>query len=99
LLTDSQQVIDGRSGHGLAAEIAPSSGSIVQSGYCGFNCDFHPPITTSASIVSDARTSTVSKEASFMMPSASYPGATLYLIRSIDGMVTARAVDQTFRNW
>jgi hypothetical protein len=44
---------------------------------------FHPPITTSASMVSEARTKMVSKEASFIMPSASYPAATL--IDSIHG--------------
>jgi hypothetical protein len=38
---------------------------------------FHPPITTKASMVRDASTSTVSKEASLMMPSASYPAATV----------------------
>jgi hypothetical protein len=32
---------------------------------------------TSTSMVSDASTSTVSKEASFMTPSASYPAATV----------------------
>jgi hypothetical protein len=37
----------------------------------------YPPITTRASIVNDARTRTVSKEASFMTPSASYPALTL----------------------
>src|SRR5882757_4429271 len=37
----------------------------------------YPPITTRASIVKDARTNTVSKEASFMTPSASYPALTL----------------------
>jgi hypothetical protein len=39
--------------------------------------NLHPPITTKASMVRDARTSMVSKEASFMMPSASYPAATV----------------------
>jgi hypothetical protein len=33
----------------------------------------HPPIMTSASIISDASTSMVSKEASLIVPSASYP--------------------------
>src|SRR5882757_3033534 len=37
----------------------------------------YPPITTRASIVKDAKTRTVSKEASFMTPSASYPALTL----------------------
>jgi hypothetical protein len=35
----------------------------------------HPPIITRASIVSDTSTSMVSKEASFIMASASYPDA------------------------
>ena len=39
--------------------------------------NLHPPITTKASIVKDARTSMVSKEASFMMPSASTPRGTV----------------------
>lgn len=38
---------------------------------------FYPPITTSASMVSEARTKMVSKEASFIMPSASYPAMSL----------------------
>jgi hypothetical protein len=43
----------------------------------GNDPEFHPPMMTKTSMVSDASTSTVSKEASFMTPSASYPGATV----------------------
>jgi hypothetical protein len=39
--------------------------------------NLHPPITTNASIASDARTSMVSKEASLIMPSASTPRGTV----------------------
>lgn len=39
--------------------------------------DLHPPMMTNTSMVSDARTNTVSKEANFMTPSASYPAATV----------------------
>jgi hypothetical protein len=41
----------------------------------------HPPITTSASMVSDTSTNMVSKEANFILPSASLPHPQLYAIR------------------
>jgi hypothetical protein len=43
----------------------------------GLSSNLHPPTTTKASIVNDARTSIVSKEASFMMTSASTPRGTV----------------------
>jgi hypothetical protein len=44
----------------------------------GLSSNLHPPTTTTkASIVNDARTSIVSKEASFMMTSASTPRGTV----------------------